>query len=194
MKRRHPSGDFEFNSVAAIISVWARARALQKERCRDLRQGFGIEVRCCVGTGDIFTSAYRRGLCYLKAGKKKCQAERLADYEANVILLQEKAIVCQVIICVEENNPRFGVIQIGISVIRRAFLGSTGIPACAASCQVLGVARRGNRCRVVLTSAGARARDPRGICDMPCPAKELGGIGPFVEGAVYVPPASGRRF
>jgi hypothetical protein len=41
-----------------------------------------------------------------RPGKKKCQAERLADYEANVILLHERAIVCQVIICVEENNPR----------------------------------------------------------------------------------------
>jgi hypothetical protein len=46
------------------------------------------------------------GPVLLKGGQKKCQAERLADYEANVILLQEKAIVCQVIICVEENNPR----------------------------------------------------------------------------------------
>ena len=29
---------------------------------------------------------------------------------------------------------------------------------------------------------------------MPCPAKELGGIGPSAAAAVYVPPASGRRF
>jgi hypothetical protein len=41
-----------------------------------------------------------------RPGKKKCQAERLADYEANVILLHERAILYQVIICVEENNPR----------------------------------------------------------------------------------------
>ena len=29
---------------------------------------------------------------------------------------------------------------------------------------------------------------------MPCPAQELGGIEPFAAAAVYVPPASGRRF
>jgi hypothetical protein len=74
----------------------------------------------------------------LKAGKKKGQAERLADYEANVILLHERAIVCQVIICVEENNPRWWA-ALG------AFLGSTGIPACAASSQGRSVTKEGNQ-------------------------------------------------
>ena len=42
----------------------------------------------------------------LEGGQKKCQARGLADYEANKNILREGAITCQVIICVEENNPR----------------------------------------------------------------------------------------
>ena len=42
----------------------------------------------------------------LKGGQKKCQARGLADYEANGIFLQETIVRCQVIICVEQNNPR----------------------------------------------------------------------------------------
>jgi hypothetical protein len=49
----------------------------------------------------------------LEGGQKKMPSGRLADYEANVILLHETAIVCQVIICVEENNLRVGAFQIG---------------------------------------------------------------------------------
>jgi hypothetical protein len=43
---------------------------------------------------------------------------------------------------------------------RGAVLGSTGIPACAASCYVLRVAMRGNDGCVGLTSVGARPREP----------------------------------
>ena len=86
----------------------------RKERCGDGCLSSAIFVRCCVGTGTI--------ACAIKGGQKKCQAERLADYEANGIFLHETVVRCQVIICVEENNPRRYAFQNGISAVwRRVF-------------------------------------------------------------------------
>src|ERR1700746_2025468 len=43
-------------------------------------------------------------------------------------------------------------------------------------------------------SRGTACRRSRKSFAGPCPAKELGEIGPFAADAVYVPSASGRRF